>query len=149
MPPKSWCPATEWDIPGPAVVDIWRLPLDASTVDWDLLSPAERASAERIRLEGKKVQKASARSLLRRILALYLTVSPQALEFAYGAHGKPRLTRHPLEFNLSHSKDLGLLAVAAGPSRDTLGIDLEYARDGRAFVGIAKLFFSTAERDVL
>jgi 4'-phosphopantetheinyl transferase len=47
-----------------------------------------------------------------RLLAAYLGVTPGALEFERGPSGKPRLRAEPLQFNLSHSARLALLAVA-------------------------------------
>lgn len=46
-----------------------------------------------------------------RLLASYLSVTPAALEFERSTGGKPRLRGEPLEFNLSHSEALALVAV--------------------------------------
>jgi 4'-phosphopantetheinyl transferase len=48
-----------------------------------------------------------------RLLAGYLGVTPAMLEFERGSTGKPRLRDEQLQFNLSHSDRLALLAVSA------------------------------------
>ena len=45
-------------------------------------------------------------------------------------------------FNLSHSESKGLAAVSRGAR---VGVDIEFAREGRAFTDIADRFFSQAE----
>jgi len=66
-----------------------------------------------------------ARALLRELLGRYLGRAPEAVELALGEHGKPRLAgaQPQLEFNLSHSGELALVAVAA-PGRP-VGVDVE------------------------
>jgi 4'-phosphopantetheinyl transferase len=85
-----------------------------------------------------------ARAALRDILSRYLGVLPGSLVFAYGPYGKPGLVAPPapLEFNLSHSGDLALLAVAAD---QPLGVDLEQIRPKRNLLAIAKRMFSPQE----
>ena len=46
-----------------------------------------------------------------RLLAAYLGVTPAMLEFQRAPGGKPRLRGEPLQFNLSHSERLALVAV--------------------------------------
>ena len=107
--------------------DLWRFPLDVGANDlesfWLLLSPAERARADRFRT-GPRERYVAARGQLRRILSSYLEVSPAALAFGSGPHGKPVLEHGP-RFNLSHSAALGICAVS--PGRE-VGVDLEALR---------------------
>lgn len=59
---------------------------------------------------------------LRDALAAYLEVSPEAVRLVTGEHGKPELAGGELQFNLSHSGDVGLVAV----SRErAIGVDVE------------------------
>ncbi len=48
-----------------------------------------------------------------RLLAAYLDLTPAMLEFERASGGKPRLRGEPLQFNLSHSDRLALLAVSS------------------------------------
>ncbi|MFL5873303.1 MAG: hypothetical protein ACJ75T_07510 [Solirubrobacterales bacterium] len=65
---------------------------------------------------------------LREILGRYLGLPAHELRFETNEHGKPRLAPvGELEFNLSHSGSLGLVAVA----RREVGIDVERIRTKR------------------
>jgi 4'-phosphopantetheinyl transferase len=56
------------------------------------------------------------------LLASYLAVTPAMLEFERGPGGKPRLAGEPLQYNLSHSDRVALVAVAAGLP---VGVDVQ------------------------
>jgi 4'-phosphopantetheinyl transferase len=82
---------------------------------------------------------------LRLVLARCLGVSPPRVSYEKGPHGKPRLSRAlaPLEFNLSHSGQLALVAVARDRS---LGVDIEQVRDLGELLDLADQHFSPQER---
>ena len=83
-----------------------------------------------------------ARAMMRTILANYLNEKPEQLDFSYNQHGKPLINHpHRIEFNLSHSDDLALLAIG---QYFPLGVDLEYF-SARPYEGIGKNLFSIAE----
>ena len=90
------------------------------------LSAAERAQAARFHFEKDARHWQACRNSLRRILGAALELDPASLAFEFGPHGKPLLPppHHGLHFNLSHCRDLALVALCrAGP----VGIDLEPA----------------------
>ncbi|WP_327258032.1 4'-phosphopantetheinyl transferase family protein [Streptomyces sp. NBC_01244] len=108
----------------------------------DLLDPQDAAvlSAEELETVRRRAQQVAARyagahAALRRILAGYLGVPPEQIELgrqpcprcADPLHGRPRIDWPPtdLDFNLSRSGALWLVAVAAGHQ---VGTDIE---DGR------------------
>jgi len=111
------------------------------------LSSDERRRAARFRFSRDRDRFVAARGQLREILARYLGTAPDAVTFAYGPQGKPRLAAHEaLGFNLSHSEGQALLAV----TRDReVGIDLERIRPDVDCERIAVDFFSTAEAAAL
>ena len=82
----------------------------------------------------------------RNILARYLGVEPGTLRFDYGPQQKPYLAmaldQNSIQFNLTHSHDLALVAVAR--ERD-LGVDLEYMRAEVAAEPLAKRCFTPQE----
>jgi 4'-phosphopantetheinyl transferase len=81
---------------------------------------------------------------LRSICAGYLRTSPRSIEFAEGRYGKPKLAADSvigLEFNLSHSGELALIAAA---SCREVGVDLECVRDFD-FEQVAERFFTAGE----
>lgn len=70
---------------------------------------------------------AASPSALRRVLATYLGEEPGQIRLGEGEHGKPRLegATQPLEFNLSHSGDITLVAVSG---EHAVGVDVERVR---------------------
>jgi 4'-phosphopantetheinyl transferase len=135
-------------------VHVWCLPLsrepDETAALFSLLSPDERARAERFSFERHRNQDAVGRGLLRSLLGGYLGEEPSRIAFAYGPQGKPALAadgqRTSLDFNLSHSGDIAVYAFSRGRR---LGVDLERIRptaDGDRF---ADRFFAPAESSLV
>jgi len=90
------------------------------------LSEDERERAARLVREDDRRRFIVGRAKLRRLLARYTRSSAGDLRFAYGPHGKPSLKGAPeLGFNLSHSENLAICAVAHGAH---VGIDVEKIR---------------------
>src|ERR1051326_5087489 len=90
-----------------------------------------------------------AHGLMREILACYLRIEPRLLRYEYNPNGKPRFgpeLGNRINFNISHSAGLALLAVTTG--RD-VGVDLEHVRTVPQDVEIGKGYFSAAEVDHL
>ncbi len=104
-------------------VEIWRVNLDASPAPpAGLLSAAERERAAGIRDPEAGRRWAVSRWALLEVLGRRLGTAPGAVELELGEHGKPRLvTPAGLEFNLSHSGALALVALAAV----AVGVDVE------------------------
>lgn len=122
-------------------VHVWRACCAAgSASERAILSDDELQRADRFVFEGDRRRFIGAHAAVRTILAGYLECEPRAIRFAAGPHGKPRLAApvSSLRFNLSHSRDVMLLAVA--DSRE-VGIDVEAIRDGVACLSIAREWF--------
>jgi 4'-phosphopantetheinyl transferase len=85
---------------------------------------------------GGGAARAAARQALRAVLGRYLGQDPEAIELVPGEHGKPALAdpAAQLEFNLSHSGDLALVAVASG---HPVGVDVERTDRERDFAALA------------
>ncbi len=88
---------------------------------------------------------------LRTLIGSYLEISPEKAQFIQGSHGKPKLvggggTAVPLEFNMSHSGNVVLLAFS---STCELGVDVELIRPLEDMAGIADRFFSREESEEL
>ena len=150
----EWCtPPPELSLPANAV-HVWRadLGLEAAYLRRleQNLSADERGRASRFRLARDRDRFIGARSLLREILALYLNASPGRLSFGYSAHGKPFLAgKHStLRFNVSHSRDEMLLAIA---HMREVGVDVEGVRNnnGVAMEEIAETVLSEPEKQAL
>lgn len=79
--------------------------------------------------------------LLRRVLGYYLEGEPREDDLVVSEGGKPALRDgNGLEFNLSHSRNLALVAVAERP----VGIDVEAIRPGRDVERLAERFLDAA-----
>ena len=131
-------------------VHVWRIALDQPDERLDrfrrTLEPDELNRASRFHFEKHRRHFIVARGFLRSVVARYLETQPEALRFAYGAYGKPGLaSEHVLRFNLSHSHEVALLAVALDAE---LGVDVEHIRADFASEEIARRFFSRAEVEV-
>ncbi|EAW38385.1 4'-phosphopantetheinyl transferase superfamily protein [Lyngbya sp. PCC 8106] len=108
-----------------------------------ILSPDERERANRYRQQRDHVRFIVARGVLRIILASYLGLSPPELEFNYSERGKPKLKKNvtEIEFNVSHSEDKALFAIALNRQ---VGIDIELIRPMEV-LQLAKRFFRESE----
>jgi 4'-phosphopantetheinyl transferase len=131
-------------------VHVWRIQLagDGERAERlaTLLSADERARAARFHFDRHRRHYIVGRASLRRILASYIALLPSQIVFHYGPQGKPELAnndgeRSPLSFNLSHSGELALCAIARRP----LGVDLEWLREVPDADLIAARFFTPAE----
>jgi 4'-phosphopantetheinyl transferase len=116
-----------------------------AAVDEALLDDEERARSRRFVRSLDRHRFVLAHAALRLFLARCLDVDPVTVCYEKGPHGKPRLGTGlvPLEFNLSHSEMLGLLAVAQGRP---VGVDVERIREVPDVLGIADAHFSAVER---
>lgn len=124
-------------------IDLWQFSLEnESNGNEYLLNADERARAHRFYFSRHKRRFTNARATMRIILARYLNIPPERLEFTYNAHGKPEVINSlKLQFNISHSGDLALLAIG---KRFPMGVDIEHY-SARPYEGIAKSLFSEQE----
>lgn len=128
-------------------VDIWRVSLDPSPDslrDFEsTLSADESQRASRFRFAADRDRFIAAHVCLRNILARYLHLEPGELNFSTREYGKPSLVNDPkLEYNLSHSGDYALIAIAR---ERKVGVDVERIRQDMELESIASRYFSTIE----
>lgn len=146
---STWTDPPETPSLETGAVHVWRIALDQANDSIErfraTLEPPELERAGRFHFEKHRRQFIVARGFLRSVVARYLDMPPAALRFSYGAYGKPALaSEHVLRFNLSHSHEVALLAVALDAE---LGVDVEHIRADFATEDIARRFFSRAEVD--
>jgi 4'-phosphopantetheinyl transferase len=112
------------------------------------LSPDERERADRYRFEPDQRRSIISRGYLRLLLGKILDLPPDALRFEYDDFGKPWLVpaQGLLQFNVSHSGNLILIAIARGRA---VGIDVEKIRTDFEMDRVAARFFSANEREKL
>ena len=127
-------------------VHVWRIYLEQEDELLDrfrrTLAPEERDRAGRFHCERLQRHFVAGRGFLRYVLARYVGLKPEELRFAYNSYGKPALEGERLEFNMSHSHEVALVAV----TRDAaVGVDVEHIRADFASEEIATRFFSHLE----
>jgi 4'-phosphopantetheinyl transferase len=135
-------------------VHLWRLNLrlqnDLLLILEQTLSADEIQRANRFHFRRDRDRFIASHGCLREILAHYIHVGPEELYFHNNLYGKPALSckfsEHQLNFNLSHSHELGLLAVCLDRR---IGVDIEYIRPELDEIQIAQRFFSNYEVNTL
>ncbi len=138
----------------PRTVHVWRIPLDpgdaAASALAPLLSADERERAARFRFDHHRRRFVVGRGSMRLLLGAYAGTPAAEIVFAYGKHGKPRLSGaafgHDVRFNFSNSHELALLAVTLGAE---VGVDLERIKPMPRFMRLAERFFTAREADAL
>ncbi|HEX8297144.1 MAG TPA: 4'-phosphopantetheinyl transferase superfamily protein [Chthoniobacteraceae bacterium] len=142
LAPSAWSFATR---PPPLPADevhLWRANLPHADLPrlQPHLSSCELIRAERFHFAADRERFIAARGILRQVLAGYLDLAPENLRFTAGPHGRPELAGicSALRFNLSHSGDLMLLAVA---HTRAIGVDLELMQDNVPFQTLADHYF--------
>jgi 4'-phosphopantetheinyl transferase len=144
----------DWELK-PGHAKVWTFDLFADDLE---LNELERCLSidELVRAEGFKFSRdrrryIAARSRLREILGGILGDAPEAIRFKYSIHGKPSLwgqagASRRLCFNVSHSGDLALVAVAWDLD---LGVDLEMKQPDLSMVNSVQGFLHAREKDWL
>lgn len=124
-----------------------------------VLSHDELARADRFKFVEPRRRFIACRAALRQLLGGFLGQAATEIEFTYGLHGKPLLATSgamveattqpgrsslglPLEFSVSHSADLALIAVCGGRR---VGVDLEHHDAKVRIHKLATRFFSPRE----
>lgn len=132
-------------------VHVWHVDLAAMTPGekrWHkILSSDELEREERFSSQRSRHTFTTTRAILRIICSAYVNAEPEALIFSYSDQRKPFL-RSPhagwsLEFNVSHSCNLALLAFAQAR---VVGVDVEHIGRDLDHEALAKRFFSPNEQ---
>ncbi|WPL18635.1 holo-(acyl carrier protein) synthase 2 [Thiorhodovibrio winogradskyi] len=168
---------TALPLPRPGDLHLWRIHADAELPELEArcratLSAAEFARGQRLRASNLRRRFLLSHYACRRIFGAYLDCEASAIDFAYSATGKPRITAPAapigsgvgygagsgawlgdglgdgtgMEFNLSTTGDLTLLALRW---REPLGLDAEILCDRGDTLGIARRMFGDAEAERL
>jgi 4'-phosphopantetheinyl transferase len=139
------------ELPASGEVHVWSVDLDLPAERLGalggVLSEDELLRAAAFKVEDGRRRFVITRSALRTLLGRYLDVDPITLRFAATANGKPRLDpTSSLQFNVSHSGNAGLIAIAKNAE---VGIDVEQIKPRDRMAGIARRVFTEAERDAI
>ena len=152
-PPGDWSKTLNSQTDARPRVHVWAssLAVSITTLQYrkQLLSKDELSRAARFRFQLHRNRFIAGRGFLRYLLGGYLETDPASLEFAYGPNGKPALPgaahASEIEFNLAHSEDLALLAVAKGLP---IGVDVEVVRQLSDAGDLVARFFCARENKI-
>jgi 4'-phosphopantetheinyl transferase len=135
-PEASWTALPGEPALDPKEVHVVRVGLDLEPAGASrLLSAEEGKRAAALRSAEHRRRFEAAHAWLRAVLGRYLIIEPQSVQFELGRHGKPGLAAPPLRFNLSHSGQVALIALAWGRE---VGVDIEQVKPGRDVVALAR-----------
>ncbi len=141
-----WEPASSCDFNLKDQAHIWKIPLNISNAHSKQFlrsfDDGERERAKRFYFEKDRKSYISTRGQLRFLLGKYLQRVPTDFKFSYNEWGKPFLKDMNIQFNVSHSKAVGLLGFCLD---HPIGVDIEWKRPDFGGLKIARRFFSDSE----
>ena len=131
-------------------VDIWLASLDINKTNLSklktILSEDELIRAQRFYSVELTKQFIAARGFLRLILARYIKVKPEELQFQYNVYRKPFLigtfNKKELCFNASNSHGIALYGITL---QRAIGVDVEKIRSNLPYEKIARRQFTQSE----
>ena len=128
---------------------VWRASLDVSLAVIrrleSTLNVDEKLRAEKFVVPQARERFVATRGILRELLARYLEIESEKIDFMYGSQGKPSLSsvhNSTVRFSVSHSREMGLFAFARYTE---VGIDIELVKPDFKGMEIATHFFSSEE----
>ncbi len=131
-------------------IHVWRVILGSEGQSLQsaekLLSVDELVVSRRFHFKRDTQRYILCHASLRRVLSCYLGLAPERVSFEQAEYGKPMLDAsldtEALQFNLSHSYDAALIAIARGRR---IGIDIERVKDHSYAADILRYFFHPEE----
>jgi 4'-phosphopantetheinyl transferase len=130
-------------------VDVWRIhiPSYQSSVTRlvNLLQPDEIARANRYLQQKDRTRFIVSRGILRQIIGSYTHEAPTAVVFKTGPNKKPYVNGARLKYNVSHTADWVLIAIANAD----IGVDTETIDPSFGYAAILPDNFSPVEIDFI
>lgn len=127
----------------PHQITLWLLDLSITASDeqqlLQCLNSDERQYANLFHSEQDGNRFRICRGMVKHILGRYLALPPNEVHLSYTPHGKPFQEHTTLQFNLSHTQNIAVLAVTA---ESTIGVDVEHIRDFPELEAVAWEFLS-------
>jgi 4'-phosphopantetheinyl transferase len=149
MAAESWPLVDRIPPLGPDDVHVWQFSLECDDPTArqmeELLAPIERQRADRFHFPGDRRRYVIGRGRVRTLLGEYLATPPADVSLVATPLGKPFVVGRPpggLCFNVAHSDDVALLAVALGRE---VGVDIERERLEVDCSELAQRFFAPEE----
>lgn len=133
-------------------IDVWPICLDSNTTAVDVLfetlSLDEKLRSSKFHFSKDRDRYVVARGKLRKIISEYLNIDAGQVAFSYNRYGKPFCEKQSgsLQFNISHSKEMALVAVTSGAN---VGIDIEFINHDIDVMKLAQKAFSQLDASIL
>jgi 4'-phosphopantetheinyl transferase len=130
----------------PASVRVWSVSLadpPAPAGAESVLGADERARADAFRAEPLRRRHVWGRLALRHLLGVRLGCAPDAVTLQRTPEGRPFVAGAGVDFNVSNSADLALIALLDGPGR--IGVDVEALEARTDMERLAARVFTSAE----
>ena len=133
-------------VPAAEEVHLWRVDLETPDEAVARLRPLlandELQRAEAFRFSADRASFTVTRAALRTLLGQYGNVPPGEVQLNYSSRGKPRCPQLPVEFNVSHSGAMALIAISR---EQAVGVDVERIRTGLEAQEIGRQMFTPSE----
>lgn len=125
-------------------IQVWVVGLAGQTPEsWrPVLAESEWEKAMRYRFRQDQVRSAVTRGVLRTLLARYLAMAANAIDFTHNEFEKPAVKGGEIEFNVSHSGDFALLAFSG---QAAVGVDVEQIKGHRVVRDLARRILTDDE----
>lgn len=131
-------------------IDVWKVIISSYLKEfeqfWSILSDDEIIRAQKFVVSDAKESFVITRAILRVLIAKYLEIAPGDVYFEQNNYGKPYVNGVPLNFNVSHSRDISLLIFSR---TQAVGVDIEFINHHLSFDNLAKRFFTDKENNYL
>jgi 4'-phosphopantetheinyl transferase len=111
-----------------------------------LLSREEILRSENLVFSERQEDYIICRGLLRKILSQYLNQAPHQIPIEVNTKGKPYLSHHHYNFNLSHSKNLFLCGITQD---SRIGVDLQHIYQISNLDSLVQKYLSPPEQQIL
>lgn len=140
-----WQPSTDCSFKLNSDVDIWRIYIpsykDQTAHFLNLLQPDDIVRANRYVQEKDRIRFIISRAALREIISRYINQPARDIIFGSGPNKKPFIAGADLRYNVSHSANWVLIAIA----KTDVGVDTETIDASFNFQSILEDYFSPAE----
>ncbi len=153
---KGWEPASFGSGLEAGSIHIWLIQMSseqktlALETAWAMIPDSEQKRIKRLRVPEIRNNRIGIHGLVYHILSHYLAIPAHKIPIVRTKKGKPRIApeanKAGLEFNISHSNDIVLLAITVN---QPIGIDIEYVDVKRPWNALAKRYYHPDEISAL
>ena len=143
---QHWEPAIKIPTLAKQHIHVWRFDVAQHQSHYNfyygLLNDAQQQRAQKFYFDADRHCFVIAHGALRYLLSQYLHCSSTSLKFNYNQHGKPELENETIRFNISHTRQIVLIAVCL---QHAVGVDVETRQRNLDVLGLSQRVLTLAE----